>query len=328
MPRPEKQTDVKKILAADIGGTHARFGFFEADPKAGLSLTAVNWLETKKSASFAELIKALVKSDFPLAPKDADAVVIAIAGPVEAGVRSDPPNISWNIDLSNAPNDFGFKRFFLINDFTAQAYACRSKVMEDASQILPGKIDLEAAAAVIGAGTGLGKAALAPDGHGGYVALPTEGGHSLFPFVTDREFEFFRFVQKTTGKELVIGDMVVSGGGLSLLHLFLTGENLSPAKVAATFSPRSETLAWAARFYGRTCRNFALETLAMGGVYVTGGVAAKTPVLVTHEIFAKEFRHSETHGELLRNIPVFLNVNQDSGLWGAAFLGQQKLARP
>ncbi|MDY7002296.1 MAG: glucokinase, partial [Thermodesulfobacteriota bacterium] len=93
---------MKKILAADIGGTHARFGFFETDPKAGLSLSAVNWLKTKESASFAELVNALAKSDLPLDPKDADAVVIAIAGPVEAGVRSDPPNISWDIDLSNA----------------------------------------------------------------------------------------------------------------------------------------------------------------------------------------------------------------------------------
>jgi glucokinase len=32
-------------------------------------------------------------------------------------------------------------------------------------------------------------------------------------------------------------------------------------------------------------------------------------------------------GHLLANIPVFLMDNQESGLWGAAFLGQQILQK-
>jgi glucokinase len=30
----------------------------------------------------------------------------------------------------------------------------------------------------------------------------------------------------------------------------------------------------------------------------------------------------------LQKIPVFLNANEESGLWGAAFYGQQQLSTP
>jgi glucokinase len=174
-------------------------------------------------------------------------------------------------------------------------------------------------------GTGLGKAALVSDGRGGHIALPSEGGHTLFPFVTDREWEYFRFLQARTGRTQIIGDLVVTGGGLSALHSFLAGRELDPPEVAAGFATHPETLAWFARFYGRACRDLALQVLALGGLFVSGGIAAKNPEVVEHPVFAEEFRASETHPHLLAQIPVRLNANEDSGLWGAAMLGRQKL---
>ena len=76
-----------------------------------------------------------------------------------------------------------------------------------------------------------------------------------------------------------------------------------------------------ARFYGRICRNLALQFLAFGGVYIAGGVAAKTPNLVMHPEFKREFCSSKTMGHVLEKIPVSLNSNQESGLWGAALQG-------
>jgi glucokinase len=105
----------------------------------------------------------------------------------------------------------------------------------------------------------------------------------------------------------------------------LSGEDLEPREVTARLTPQSETLAWAAKFYGRVCRDYALEVLALGGLYIAGGVAARNPEILTHENFRNEFMGSSTMGHLLANIPVFLIDNQDSGLWGAAFLGQQIL---
>ncbi len=316
-----------RILAADIGATNSRFAHFEAGPDERLSCIQTQWLKTADAVSFAHLLALLRKSGFRLEPEQADIAVIAIAGPVERGLHSAPPFIPWEIDIANALHDFGLQRCFLINDFVAQAFACRSSLGARAEAILPGRIAPEAAAAVVGAGTALGKAALVPDGTGGFLALPSEGGHADFPFASAEEFEFRQFLVQEYGEERISAHAVVSGKGLSDIHRFLTGETLAPGEVVSTFSPGSETLAWASRFYARVCRNYALDIVARGGVYIVGGVAARAPALLTHRAFAAEFRSSRTMGHLLSQIPVFLISNEESGLWGAGFFGLQQVGR-
>jgi glucokinase len=130
---------------------------------------------------------------------------------------------------------------------------------------------------------------------------------------------------KERDEQYITGNTVVSGQGLSYLHQFLTGRKIEPSAVVQEFRNYPETLQWASRFYARACRNYVLETLAMAGLYITGGVAAKTPELVTHPAFEKEFRSSDTLAALLANIPVYLIRDENSGLWGGAMLALQKL---
>lgn len=311
-----------RILAADIGGTNARFAAFTADRDGRLARLGGCWLPTAQSASFPDLVARLDREGgLPFPAAAADVAAVAIAGPVEEGGRSVPPNIAWDLDLGRDAPALGFRDWVLLNDFAAQAYACRTPAMERAEEVLPGRPDPAGVLAVVGAGTGLGKAALLPDGRGGWMVLATEAGHGLFPFASERELDFWRFVRAATGRVQVIGDMVCTGSGLSLLHRFLTGEERAPEAVAATFAPGSATLEWFARFLGRACREFALQTVALGGVVVAGGIAARNPALVRHPAFAAEFRESETHAGLLERIPVRLSADQDAGLWGAAQAG-------
>jgi glucokinase len=316
---------MKRILAADIGGTNSRFACFHVDETDKLTLIDSQWLKTIESLSFGHLLENLKASGFCLRPEETDIAVFAIAGPVERGVKCSPPFISWDIDISHAENDFGIRRALLINDFVAQAYACRSSIGEGAEQVKTGKIVRDAAATVIGAGTALGKAVIIPDGKGGYLAIPSEGGHASFAFESKSECEFQQFLIKKLGDAYITWNKVVSGKGISYIHQFLTGEILDDREVVGKMSPGSRTLEWASRFYGRACRNFALETLSVGGIYITGGVAARTPELVTSKVFIDEFVRSDTMTDVLTRIPVFLIQEQNAGLWGGAVLGQQKL---
>jgi glucokinase len=318
---------MREILSADIGGTNSRFAHFRADGPGRLELAGTLWLGTGESSSFGGLLERVRSKGFSLRPEDANITAVAVAGPVEKGNYSAPPFIDWDIDVSKAGEDFGLGQCILINDFVAQAYACLTTPGESAQQVLPGKAVPEAATAVMGAGTGLGKAAILPDGRGGFVPLPSEGGHADFPFVGGRECEYQGFLIKELGGEYPTGNAVVSGRGLCYLHRFLTGEDLSPEEVTATFTSETETLVWAARFYGRACRDFALETLARGGFYIAGGVAAKAPALVTHRAFREEFRSSPAHAALLAEIPVYLITDEQSGLWGAALMGLMELEK-
>ncbi len=318
---------MNKILTADIGATNSRFGYFETDGTGKLALVQSKWFRTEDADSFTRLIAIVNESDFPLKPPDADMAVFAVAGPVENGVYSAPPLIPWDIDITNARENYGLRRCVLINDFKAQAFATRSHAGRSAQEILPGTISPEGTVAVIGAGTGLGQAALVHDGEGGCIAVPSEGGHASFPFVSDPEFTFQKFVMHELDEEYVTGNHIVSGRGLSLIHHFLTGEKMEPKDVVKRCTPKCETLAWAARFYGRACRNYALEVLSLGGMYIAGGVAAKLPAMLMHNAFCEEFRSSKTMSRILARIPVLLITNEESGLWGAALLGQQMLKK-
>jgi glucokinase len=315
----------KSILAADIGGTNSRFAHFRTDRDGGLTLVSTKWLPTAGAKSFAQLLEQLRASDFTLPADRADIAVIGVAGPVEHGSYCAPPYIPWDIDLRRLQSGRLTPAAHLINDFVAQAYACRSPAGKSARQILSGESTPDGAIGIVGAGTALGKASLVPVAGQGFLALPSEGGHAYFPFNSPREFAFQEFYREKSGQAHITGNLVVSGRGLRYLHWFLSGKELEPAEVASTFGPDSETLAWAARFYGRVCRDYALEVLALGGLYIAGGVAAGNPEILTHENFRAEFRDSPTMGHLLAKIPVFLLDNQDSALWGSAFHGQQLL---
>ncbi|OIP47536.1 MAG: hypothetical protein AUK28_05865 [Desulfobacterales bacterium CG2_30_60_27] len=314
---------MKTILAADIGGTNSRFAHFQMGGNGALKLVGTKWLPTAEADSFAKLLEQLRGSDFTLPANEADIAVIAVAGPVEHGAYCAPPYISWDIDLSSKENKKGLPRAYLINDFVAQAYACRSPVGKSARVILAGENGAAGTIAVLGAGTALGKAILVPVPGHGFLALPSEGGHACFPFISPREFAFQEFVQEKSGQKHITGNLVVSGRGLRYIHWFLSGEDLEPKDVGARFTPASETLAWAAKFYGRVCRDYALEVLALGGLYIAGGLAAQNPEMLAHANFRGEFLNSPTMAHILAKIPVLLIDNQDSGLWGAAFLGQQ-----
>lgn len=307
-----------RILTADIGGTNSRFGSFRVDESGSLTLEAVEWLPTEADGSMSAQLKKLYDSDFPLTPEETGMAVFAVAGPVKDGRYSKLPLAGWEIDLDLVCKDFPLTRAALINDFHAQALAVKTTPGKNARPILPGAPIPNAPVAVVGAGTGLGKALLVMDQNQKAMVIASEGGHADFPFIGGPEGEYLKFLQGKTGNRYLSGNSVVSGQGLSYLHEFISGEQLEPAQVVQQFATYPQTLEWAARFYGRVCRNYLLETLALGGLYLAGGVAAKAPALVEHPQFKEELRNSATMGELLQGVPVWLIFDENSGLWGAA----------
>ncbi len=311
---------MKKILAVDIGGTNSRFSAFEVDSGNDLNMIENMWLPSGEAESFDDLLLTLEREGFPCSKSDFDILVIAIAGPVKDNSYCSATNLDWGVDIASTWN-YGFKRAVVINDFVAQAYACRTKAVDNIKQVQKAEIDPLGTLGVIGAGTGLGHCALVPVPGFGFVPVPSEAGHASFSFETKDEIDFGKFVCKKHGFSYCYGDIVLTGFGLNMLHLFLTGEDLRPGDVSRRMAEGAQTLEWYSRFYARSCRNYALSVLATGGLYISGGIAAKNPFVVDHPVFLEEFTESEKMSDVLKNIPVFLNDNQDSGVFGAAFRG-------
>ncbi|MCF8033622.1 MAG: glucokinase [Desulfarculaceae bacterium] len=305
-----------KILSADIGATNSRFAHLEGDDAGGLSLKNSVWLKTMEAESFAQLLGQAAGSELGLAPQEADLACFAVPGPVLGGTYCQPPWIDWDIDLERDRPAHGLGPSLLINDFVAQAWACGTPAVARARTVLAGQPEPGGVVGVIGAGSNLGHAALLPNGGG--VVLASEFGHAPFPFAGGPERGFRDFLSQQTGMDQPSNDVTVSGKGLSQVHHFLTSRKLEPEQVGGTVDPDSETVRWMARFYGRACRQWALAALTLGGLYIAGGLAAKLPMLAEHPEFAREFRLAESMAQVLERIPVYLNLNEQSGLWGAA----------
>lgn len=327
-----------RILAADIGATNCRFALFDTVPE--LSIVREQWFRGADFASFTTVLDALRAPGKNGAPPFLDTgaapdiAVFAPAGPVvrdENGQYCRISNLPWRIDSREAASALGTARVRLINDFAAQAHAC----------LIPGKVDavdvpITAAApvavpgapvAVTGAGTGFGTALVlnADAGirgltEGKITILPGEGGHAEFPFIGKDETGFARFAAKAAGTDRLIGDAVLNGDGLGRLFTYLTGRSAHPHEATAQATEHPEVMRWYARFYGRACRIYVLQTLARGGLFITGGMALRVPVL-QHPAFAEEFCESAAHRHWLETMPVRHMRKPQTGLWGAALYG-------
>jgi glucokinase len=316
-PLSEATATSRNILAADLGGTHCRFARFTQDDDGWLTLRTTACLATASLGSSAGMLAALAEADLGLSPETVDAAVFAVPGAV-VGRRIRFANIDWLLDQDEIEVAFGPGRVACVNDFLAQALGCGTVATATAERIRPGEMDQDRIQAVIGAGTGLGHAALLPLPGGEVLPMACEKGQTAMSFGDPVEQAFARYLGRLTGEGYARLDSVLSGSGLARLHCFLTGEHLTAAEVGARLTPESRTTALFARFYGRAARDFALTVLPAGGLYLCGGVAANNPLLVRHPEFTREFLDSPTYGGFLASIPVRLVRNENTGLFGAA----------
>ena len=320
-----------QLLVADIGGTNARValctvrrGSPQGMPQVVLGpMQVFSCKEFKRFSHLLEAVAATLNLGEQKHARNLHGVCIAAAGPVLRG-SCRMSNLPWVITPGTVQKALARKGaqppVYIINDFTAQAHVAFVLPQLEATRLFSGVPQRHAPLAVAGAGTGFGKALAVPRHR---LVLPSEGGHTSFPFEEEEEFAFARYVRKRTGRNPV-GDTVLSGSGFAALHTFFTGQEATPQEACAALPDNPVVLEWFARFYGRYCRNFVLDTLALQGLVVTGGVAAKVPIL-QHPAFMEAFSSSEKQEALLRQVPVWHMHDGKSGLAGAAVYAAWRL---
>ena len=307
-----------KILAADIGGTNSRFAEIAISDLSSLSMSEPVVFPTWSDSidSFDRLLEHYFATRPPgaLAVEDFDALAIAIAGGVN-GQKATLPNIAWDIDLTVSKP---LQHVFLLNDFFAQAHGYLDPdVFDRMRTIRPGPGNGPGSIAIVGAGTGLGHAALKPHG-GGRIVIGSESGHTTFSFHSQAERSIEDSILARKGITWISADDVVTGSGAALIHESLTGVTVSPAEALGPEHKDSPTCNYYSRFYARACRNYCLSMFPVEALIVSGGIAAKNPHLIESDSFFREFNDGRSYRHLLERIPVYLNEDQALGIKGAA----------
>jgi len=77
------------------------------------------------------------------------------------------------------------------------------------------------------------------------------------------------------------------------------------------------------RIFARCARNFALDVLARGGVYIGGGVVEKNLDWFTSGAFINEFERHRQYRPVLEQMPVSVITLRDAGMYGSAFVASK-----
>jgi glucokinase len=321
------------ILAGDIGGTNSRLAIFDEK----LNKLAEHVYPNAGRGSLQEII-AEFRASYD---HSVDRACFAIAGAVTDG-RVTMNNLSWHLEEGQLSSQLGIAKVTLINDLRGHAEGIEILSPDQLITLRDGQPVRGGARAIIAAGTGLGEAGLAFDAKTGrYLSYATEGGQCDFSPTNAEEDALLLYLRKRLKR--VCWEDVLSGRGLRHLYDFYVESgrfgvkdrladdpkwagggpapaDISVAGLAGTSPLAVATLEVFARLYGAEAGNLAAKTLATGGLYFGGGIAAriaaklKLPAVLT----AFGAKGSDKMEAVLNQVPVHI-VNFDlCGLYGAA----------
>jgi len=319
------------ILAGDVGGTKCNLALFRTD---GGTLRSIfqRRFESKKYPEFEKVVQDFLGQAGPALLAGHGKITAAGFGVAGAVVnqRVRATNLPWVVDAANLAREFQIPHILLLNDLEATGFGLEVLRPDELLTLNAGTPAPQANRALIAAGTGLGEAILFWDG-ARYVVAATEGGHCDFAPRNDSEIELLRFLKKR--HEFADFELILSGRGFRTLHEFLDPSVKHPTFDTPGADPAPEitqlglagscpvcvkALAMFAEIYGAEAGNLALKCLARGGVYVAGGIAVKILDKLRDGAFVRAFCAKANFGILLSQIPIYIVLNTDVPLLGAA----------
>ena len=322
-------------LVADIGGTHARFGWLAAGSEEVAHVATLRGGDFDGPAAAARAYLADLAAHLGSAFRAPRAGAFAVATAV-GGDRVEFTNSGWAFSRTTTRDELALDELLLLNDFEALALSLpRLKPRQlraigrqppPAAPAAPG-----GALAVIGPGTGLGVAGIVPTAHG-WVAVPGEGGHSSL--APADEFEAALLAAAWQAHPHVSAERMLSGIGLPVLYAAmaavlgrpspqLSAEAIVERGMAGGDEVCSRTIDSFCALLGSFSGNVALTLGARGGVYIGGGIVPRLGERFFGSRFRERFEAKGRFQPYLQAIPTALITDTLAALTGAALALEQ-----
>ena len=314
---------MRRIVAADIGGTHARFAIATLDGVRVAELGEPVTLKTSEHASFRTAWEEFGRRSGIDLPHE---LAIAFAGPV-GGELLKLTNNPWVIRPALMEEKLGVTRFRIVNHFGAIAHAVAELGDEHFLHLCGPQVPLpsEGVTTILGPGTGLGVAQLLKDSVHSHV-IETEGGHVDFAPLDSLEDQILAHLRRSFRRVSV--ERIVSGSGLVNIYTALAaieGRAVTPPEDKALWSAAldgGDALAAAAldRFclaLGAVAGDLALAHGA-NGVVIAGGLGYRLRDHLHKSGFDDRFIAKGRFERRMEAIPVKLVTYPQPGLFGAA----------
>ena len=318
-----------KIVAVDVGGTHARFAIAELAPGERPRLQRVHRYRTSDHADLAAAWHRFAQEAEEALPSAAS---VAAAAPIgEEVVRF--VNSGWSIDTRTLKHDLGVDALGLLNDFGAVAHAVSVLRPEELVHVQgpEGALPNEGVTTVMGAGTGLGVAMLLRRGRR-YDVIETEGGHSAFAPLDADEFAIAEHLRGRFGRVSI--ERVASGMGLANLAGAIAPIDArnSDTEDAAALWQRAldgqDPLAALALEHFVAALGSAAGDLALvqgaNALVLTGTLVNRLTDRLRGPLFVDRFRAKGRYVAHMERIAVKIATHAEPGLLGAAVAFQRE----
>lgn len=312
-----------ELVAADIGGSHARFALAEVE---GGQVTSLGEAVTLKTVEHASLQTAWAAFSKQLGRSLPRAAAIAVACPI-TGEMLKLTNNPWIIRPGMIGEGLGLDRVTLINDFGAIGHAVVRVGPEHLMHLCGPDVPLpeQGVISIVGPGTGLGVAqVLRRDGC--IHVIESEGGHIDFAPVD--EIEDTILARLRTRYRRVSAERILSGSGLANIY-----EGLAAIEGRAVETGNNEAL-WTTALAGDdslavaaldrfclTLGSVAGDIALMHGanaVVIAGGLGLRIAHLLPRSGFAGRFAAKGRFESRMTSIPVKVITHPQPGLFGAA----------
>lgn len=313
----------RRIVAADVGGTHARFALVTID---GARVAAMDEPVTLKTADHGSFQLAWEefgrRSDEPLPP----ALAISFAGPV-GGELLKLTNNPWVIRPALISEKLGATDYVVVNDFGAVGHAVAAFDGSAYTHLCGPDEPLPSngLVTILGPGTGLGVAGLfLQDGR--YQVIETEGGHVDFAPLDGLEDRILTELRKSFRRVSV--ERLLSGRGLMNLYEAIATIEGQPATI------HDEKALWTAAMEGSdslaaaALDRFCLSLGAVAGdlalaqgasaVAIGGGLGYRLREHLPRSGFRDRFIAKGRFERRMDAMPVKLITHPQPGLFGAA----------
>lgn len=326
------------IIAGDVGGTKCNLALF-SESDGILTPVYKQRFASKDFAQFDLIVREFSRQATPHLTSDGvRAAGFGVAGPV-INNRVRATNLPWTVDASTLASELNLKEVVLMNDLGATGHSIEHLAPSEYCVLNPGKPEYGGTRALLAAGTGLGQSILVWDGNR-YRVVPSEGGHSDFAPHTEQQIELLRFMRRRYPQ--VSWELILSGRGFRTIHEFLAPDvkhqsfedpGMDPAPEITRLGLSKacpvcvQTLDLWTEVYGSEAGNLALKVLALGGVYVAGGIAVKIIDKIRDGTFFAAFKDKWKFENLLNNIPLSVVLNESAPLLGAAYEALASLPR-
>ena len=275
------------ILAGDIGGTKTVLALIAKEQNGSTSCIQEQTFSSHDFSQFDDILDKFLPSG-----NKVSSACFGIAGPV-VNQRCQMTNLPWVLDGTKLKNKLGINRVKLLNDLEAMAIGMLHLPETDLVELNPKAEAQTGNIAVIAAGTGLGEAILYWDGSK-HQPMATEGGHCDFAPQNAQQDKLLAYLRKLY-PDHVSCERIISGIGFSHLYDFLCDQGFAAPRadvpdmnsdidrnaiishlgVMGEDPLCTEAVRLFVELYGAETGNLALKSLALGGVFIGGGIAPK-----------------------------------------------------